>query len=449
MSQSRIKVILDGLYFDTRTQRGKGTAFERLVRQFLLTDPRYAERFDEVWMWSDWPERGARPDRGIDLVARERETGELCAVQCKFYDPATGVITKGDVDSFLAESGTGEFTSRLFVSTTEHWNRAAEQTIAQQAIPVSRIGLEDLFSSTIDWDSFSLETPEVMVRVGRKALREHQFFPRWTWEKVSGRHAAGDDGFDLDGLGSPTSSAAAETEGEVIGNYRRVDNITDATLLTYRAAYGPEVDKEDIFYYVYGLLHHPEYRSRYAADLKKSLPRLPLVAAREDFIALATAGRGLTDLHLDYEQVEPWPLTLTVDGTELPWAQRSRIEPALLRVTKMRYAKTRVDGRRVDDKTGIVYNEHVTVSGIPKVAQHYLLGSRSGLDWLIDRYRVTTDKTSGIVNDPNAWMDEGAGAEPGAPAQPLYLLDLIARVTTVSVRTQEIVEGLPPLTVRN
>ena len=276
-----------------------------------------------------------------------------------------------------------------------------------------------------------------------------QFFPRWTWEKVSGRHAAGDDGFDLDGLGSPTSSAAVETEGEVIGNYRRVDNITDATLLTYRAAYGSEVDKADIFYYVYGLLHHPEYRSRYAADLKKSLPRVPLVATREDFVALATAGRGLADLHLDYEQVEPWPLTLTVDGTELAWAQRSRIEPALLRVTKMRYVKTRVDGRSINDKTSIVYNEHVTVSGIPEVAQHYLLGSRSGLDWLIARYRVTTDKASGIVNDPNAWMDEGAGAEPGAPAQPLYLLDLIARVTTVSVRTQEIVEGLPLLDVRN
>ena len=176
---------------------------------------------------------------------------------------------------------------------------------------------------------------------------------------------------------------------------------------------------------------------------------MPLVATREDFVALATAGRGLADLHLDYEQVEPWPLTLTVDGTELAWAQRSRIEPARLRVTKMRYAKVRVDGRGVDEKTSIVYNEHVTVFGIPEQAQHYLLGSRSGLDWLIDRYRVTTDKASGIVNNPNAWMDEGAGAEPGAPAQPLYLLDLIARVTTVSVRTQEIVEGLPPLTVRN
>lgn len=125
-------------------------------------------------MWTDWPDRGSRPDRGIDLVARERETGELCAVQCKFYDPDTGVITKDDVNSFLAESGTDEFTSRLFVSTTEHWNSAAEETVTRQAVPVSRIGLNDLFSSTIDWDAFSLKTPEVMVRTGRKTLREHQ-----------------------------------------------------------------------------------------------------------------------------------------------------------------------------------------------------------------------------------------------------------------------------------
>ncbi|WP_279221955.1 DEAD/DEAH box helicase family protein [Actinomyces wuliandei] len=173
MSQPRIAAILDELYFEAQTQRGKGTSFERLVRQFLLTDPRYAERFDEVWMWKDWPGRGTRPDRGVDLVARERETGGLCAVQCKFYDPQSQV-TKGDVDSFLAESGTGEFSSRLFVSTTDKWNSAAADTVENQAIPVSRIGLDDLFSSTIDWDSFDLETPEVMVRTGRKTLREHQ-----------------------------------------------------------------------------------------------------------------------------------------------------------------------------------------------------------------------------------------------------------------------------------
>ena len=111
VSQSRIKVILDGLYFDTRTQRGKGTAFERLVRQFLLTDPRYAERFDEVWMWSDWPERGTRPDRGIDLVARERETGELCAVQCKFYEGYSWGV--GEYESRMAVMVSGKVSSGL------------------------------------------------------------------------------------------------------------------------------------------------------------------------------------------------------------------------------------------------------------------------------------------------------------------------------------------------
>ena len=114
----------------------------------------------------------------------------------------------------------------------------------------------------------------------------------------------------------------------------------------------------------------------------------------------------------------------------------------------MRYARVRRDGRLEDDKTSIVYNEHVTISGIPAQAQDYLLGSRSGLDWLLDRYRVSTHKASGIVNDPNDWMAEGAGGGPTASAQPLYLLDLIARITSVSVQTQEIVTSLPSLEVK-
>ncbi len=277
-----------------------------------------------------------------------------------------------------------------------------------------------------------------------------QFFPRWTWEPVD--QPARDVGMlDLTAgavVGNEGGSPDGEGAGEVIGGYRRVDNITDATLHAYREAYGPTVGKDDVFYYVYGLLHSPDYRSRYGADLKKSLPRIPLVASRADFVAIATAGRGLADLHLDYETVEPWPLTLTVDGKDMPWAQRDRIAPALLHVTKMRYAKTRVDGKQADDKTTIVYNEHVSVSGIPEAAQDYLLGSRSGLDWLIDRYQVKTDKASGIVNDPNDWMAEGAGGGPTEPARPLYLLELIARVAAVSMRTQQIVSALPPLDVR-
>ncbi|WP_244542693.1 DEAD/DEAH box helicase [Actinomyces glycerinitolerans] len=280
-----------------------------------------------------------------------------------------------------------------------------------------------------------------------------QFFPRWTWEPVD--QPARDAGMlDLGAgasgvVGNDGGSPDGESAGEVIGGYRRVDNITNATLRAYREAYGPTVGKDDIFYYVYGLLHSPDYRARYGADLKKSLPRIPLVASRADFVAIATAGRGLADLHLDYENVEPCELTLTVDGKEVPWAERDTIDPALLHVTKLRYAKTRVDGKPVADKTSIVYNEHVTVSGIPETTQDYLLGSRSGLDWIIDRYQVKPDKASGIVNDPNEWMAEGAGQGEMAGPQPRYLLDLIARVTTVSVRTQQIVKSLPPLDVRD
>ena len=276
-----------------------------------------------------------------------------------------------------------------------------------------------------------------------------QFFPRWTWEPVGGRHAADSGMLDLSGgEDAEESSTAVGQESEVLGGYRRVDNITDATLHSYQAAYGPEVTKDDVFYYVYALLHSPEYRTRYGADLKKSLPHIPLVASRDDFVAFTTAGRGLADLHLDYESVEPAPLQLIVDGQEVPWDLRETISADLLHVEKMRYDRVLQDGKRQDDKTSIVYNEHVTISGIPIQAQDYLLGSRSGLDWLLERYRVSTHKASRIVNDPNDWMAEGAGGGPTASAQPLYLLDLIARITTVSIQTQEIVNSLPPLDVK-
>ena len=265
---------------------------------------------------------------------------------------------------------------------------------------------------------------------------------------MGGRHAAKADMLDLSsGEDKGKPNVAVGQEGEVLGGYRRVDNITDATLRNYQAAYGPKVTKDDVFYYVYALLHSPEYRTRYGADLKKSLPHIPLVASREDFVAFTTAERGLADLHLDYESVEPTPLSLMVDGQEVPWDLRETISPSLLHVEKMRYARIRQDGRRQDDKTSIIYNEHVTISGIPAQAQKYLLGSRSALDWLLDRYRVSIDKASGIVKDPNDWMAEGAGGGPTASAQPRYLLDLIARITTVSVRTQEIVRSSPSLEV--
>lgn len=289
-------------------------------------------------------------------------------------------------------------------------------------------------------------------------LSNGQFFPRWTWEPITGRHAADSgsvQGFDLEALsGAPVATAGAPApsdsharspyQGEVLGNYRRVDNITDASLTRYRAAYGPEVTKDDIFYYVYGLLHSPQYRQAYAADLKKMLPHIPLVQTREDFVAFSTAGRGLADLHLDYESCDAMPVGLVVDGDNIPWERRRDIDPPLLLVTKMRYGGSQ--GKW--DKTTLRYNAHVTLTGLPLEAQDYVIGSRSALDWLIDRYQVSTDKKSGIVNDVNDWMLEGADGGPDVGPQPYYLLELIARVTALSVRTQEIVEALPPLNLR-
>lgn len=235
-----------------------------------------------------------------------------------------------------------------------------------------------------------------------------QFFPRWTWEPMA------TDGFDLSG------------EGVVVDGYRRIDNITDATLRAYRDVYGQQVTKDDVFFYVYGLLHSPDYRTRYAADLKKSLPHIPMPATREAFEAFVRAGRELADLHMHYEQADRHPLTIIGDEPKGdPYAWYS--------VEKMSYGKRKENGKTVKDKTVIFYNSRIRVEGIPEEAQGYMLGARSGLDWIVERYQVRTDKASGIVNDPNDWSRE--------VGNPRYILDLIQRVTTVSLRTQQIVGG--------
>lgn len=213
--------------------------------------------------------------------------------------------------------------------------------------------------------------------------------------------------------------------GDVVKGYRRINNITESALKQFRGSFPDEaITKDDIFFYVYGLLHSPEYRDTYAADLKKMLPRIPFV---EDFRGYVDAGRKLSDLHLGYESVSPYPLT------RLDAAPSAGANPYdFYRVQKMRFAKK-------GERSAIVYNGHITVSGIPDDAYRYMLGSRSAVEWIIDRYQVKTDQASGIVNDPNDWSRE--------VGDPRYILDLLARIVTVSLETMEIVDTLPPLAV--
>jgi len=220
------------------------------------------------------------------------------------------------------------------------------------------------------------------------------------------------------------------------GGVKRHDGITDEALSVFRSAYpaayagrtqtngGPQVTKEDIFYYIYGVLHSPEYRSRFQSNLSKELPRIPLAS---DFRAFAEAGRALAGLHLNYEAVEKYPLDIVGDEEnagpvqKMKWGKRT--DPA----TK----------KKVDDDTVLIYNKNLTFKGIPEAADRYVVNGRTPLEWMIDRYQVKTDKASGIVNDPNEYSED-----------PMYIIDLVKRLVTVSVRTTEIVDSLPPLSER-
>ena len=155
----------------------KGDQFEKLTKAFFEEDALYRDQFEQVWMWMDWPQRGGRPDTGIDLVARNADDGEYTAIQCKFYGP-NSTVTKEDVDSFIAASGIyvpggPRFTKRIFVSTTDRWTTNAEESLNQQ-VPVARLGARDFENSSIDWTQFDISRPTVMVQRERNSPREHQ-----------------------------------------------------------------------------------------------------------------------------------------------------------------------------------------------------------------------------------------------------------------------------------
>lgn len=217
-----------------------------------------------------------------------------------------------------------------------------------------------------------------------------------------------------------------------------VSNVSPTALRRFREAFGDEVGDDDVFFYVYGVLHAPDFRREFEVNLKKEAPRVPLVADRSTFDSFALAGRELCSLHVGYDHVDPYPLKEEwVD--EVGPGHADFVQTRLLVGDKrMRYPKiTSADGTKVADKSRLVYNPYLTLAGIPERAHDYILGTRSGIDWIIDRYYVKTDSASGIVDDVNQWALEHD--------DPRYILDLIKRVVTISVRTLDIVNQLPEL----
>jgi len=358
---------------DSRSARSEDT-----VNAFLDANPQYL-RLDHI-SWN----RNAKQD-----LARNREYRYVdSAVTPAMYRPffKQHCYFHRDMNAMLYQLPT-------MFPTPHHTNVGFYQVGNGSAVPFSALMIDGL--------------PDLHVT---GAGSGGQFFPRWTYQPIedAGTLALG-EGVESDPWG-----------------YRRIDNITDGILAAYRKAIGDQVDKDGIFYYVYGVLHDPDYRSRYAADLKKMLPHIPTPDTLGRFQHVADIGRRLADLHLNYEAAEPYPLDVQLR----PGVSASNRET--WRVEKMKW-------KFKADRSAILYNPVVTIAGIPDAAHEYMLGSRSGLEWIIDRYQVKTDKASGIVNDPNAWCDEHD--------DPTYVVDLIKKVTTVSVETVKLVAQLAELGV--
>ncbi len=233
-----------------------------------------------------------------------------------------------------------------------------------------------------------------------------QCFPRWQYPKPSGTLNASDTLLDVDDIPGRIDNILDKAQAEFYRNYR-TDKIT----------------KNEIFYYVYGILHAPSYREQFANDLSKMLPRIPYAP---DFTAFAEAGYKLAELHLNYETCEQYALSVEYPNMKSPPKDIEDAAPDLFRLTDkaMRYGP---DGKRSLD-----INQNVRLNGIPDDAYHYVVNGRSPLEWFIDRYYIKTDKDSGIVNDPNGWF-----------ADPRDLVTAIKRIVYVSVESARIVDGLP------
>ncbi len=243
-----------------------------------------------------------------------------------------------------------------------------------------------------------------------------QAFPRFLYDTSVAADGEESGAPEL-ALGTTTSKAPG-----------RRDAITDLALQHFLSSYPTEqLSKEDLFYYIYGLLHSPDYLERYRDNLSKELPRIPRVRGAKDFWAFSKAGRELAELHVGYEKVRPYAATIEAKG---------KLTAEDYRVESMKYGKI----GKEKDKTTVIYNDRITLKGIPLKAHEYVVNGRSAIDWVLERQGVWTDRPSGIVHDANDYAIETV-------KDPKYPLELLLRVVTVSLETLRIVEGLPKLDI--
>ncbi|MET3560886.1 putative helicase, partial [Bartonella japonica] len=290
-----------------------------------------------------------------------------------------------------------------------------EKAVENKVIQITGVGARCGFSVLMSKDLPNLD-----------AIEKGQCFPRYIYEDNTVSKSKSEKQSHL--------SLISTEESTTVGLQRR-DAITDEGLAHFKAAYPNEtITKDNLFYYVYGLLHSEDYRARYADNLCKELPRIPCVKDAEDFWKFVTAGRELGHLHVNYEDVEPYPVTFKKGNpkqTDIPDPEK------FYYVTEMKFAKA----GKEKDKTTVIYNSNITITDIPLEAYEYIVNGKPALEWVMGRQCVKTDKKSGIVNDANRYAVETVG-------NPAYPLELFQRVITVSLETMKIVKNLPKLEIR-
>ncbi|WP_396584142.1 DEAD/DEAH box helicase [Bartonella grahamii] len=289
------------------------------------------------------------------------------------------------------------------------------KAVENKVIEVTGIGAKKDFSVLMTKDIPNLDS-----------IEKSQCFPRYIYEDTT---------VSKDRNKKQTHLFTNSIEKSINADLQKRDAITDEGLAHFKAAYpNKTIIKEDIFYYVYGLLHSEDYRARYADNLSKELPRIPCVKSAEDFWKFVTAGRELGHLHVNYETVEPYPVTFKKGNpkqTEISNPEK------FYYVTEMKFAKA----GKEKDKSTVIYNSNIIMTDIPKEAYEYIVNGKSALEWVMERQCVKTDKKSGIVNDANRYAVETVG-------NPAYPLELFQKVITVSLETIKIIKNLPKLEIR-
>jgi predicted helicase len=387
---------------------------EANMKRMIAFYNRELKRFNEVYV-------------GLDRKAREAKVNGFIESDATLISWSDGLKQDLAKDK-SAEFQTDSLAAGLYRPFTKQWlyyNRRFNERVYQMPHLFPDAAAENIvigFSASESRSAFSVLISDHIPSLHAADMVGSQYFSLYLYDQ-------------------PEDSTSGDLFSKIPATATRRDAITDAGLSHFQSAYpakgeGEKITKEDLFYYIYGLLHSPDYRSRYADNLGKELPRIPAVKTFKDFMAFSKAGRDLAHWHLNYETVECFP------GVTVEEAQSATVTDRRYRVEKMKFAKKKDPdtGKSIHDKTTVIYNDFITLRNIPLSAYDYIVNGKPALEWVMERQAVTTDKDSGITNDANLWATETMG-------NPKYPLELFLRVVTVSLETNRIVAGLPELEI--